>query len=67
MKKKMSFALAASILTLTLSAFPHQAAASTSTAPTTSVSDLTRASGDSKVKYMAIILTAGSLLSMLLP
>lgn len=32
MKKKMTLALAASILTLTLSAFPHHAAASTTAA-----------------------------------
>jgi hypothetical protein len=67
MKNKMTFGLAALILTLTLSAFPNRAAATTTADSSTPVSELTRASGDSKVKYMAIVLTAGSLLFALVP
>ena len=52
MTKKMTLSLAALMLTLTFSAFPHHAAASTTTS-TTSVSDMTRAGG-SQVKYLVI-------------
>jgi Spy/CpxP family protein refolding chaperone len=67
MKKKMTLALAASILALTVSAFPHQAVASSTTSPSTSDSQLVRKSGGSNLLYVQVILAAGSLLSALLP
>ena len=67
MKKKMTLALASSILTLTLSAFPHRAAASTASAAPPPDSQLTRASGDKPVKYMELGLVADILSSVLLP
>ena len=65
MKKNMTLAFAALILTLTLSAFPHYAAAS-STTSSQGDSDYCRAGG-SQVPYMAVELAAEILSSALLP
>ncbi|HSZ17278.1 MAG TPA: hypothetical protein VK764_09270 [Terracidiphilus sp.] len=68
MKSNLTLALAASILTLTLSAFPHHASADSTTAAVSgATSDLLRASGGQPVKYMAVELGADILLSALLP
>ena len=68
MKSKKTLVLAASILTLTLSAFPHDAAASSTATPPSDSQALRKAGGD-KVKYMetAVVLAAGILLSAVLP
>jgi hypothetical protein len=67
MKKKMTLRLAVAILTLTLSAFPHYAVASSSTSAVSgATSELVRAGGD-KVKYMAVRIAVDILLSALLP
>ena len=66
MKSKKTLVLAASILALTLSAFPHDAVAGTTIIPQQAGSDL-RPGGDSPVKYLAVILAAGNLISLLLP
>lgn len=67
MKRKLTYALASSILTLALSAFPHYAAAS-STTPSSTTPQSMRARGDRAVKYMDIpIIVAVGLLSALLP
>jgi hypothetical protein len=68
MRSQKTLALAASIFALALSAFPHHAVAdSTTAAVSVATSDLARASGDSKVKYLAVRLAADILLSALLP
>jgi hypothetical protein len=64
MKSTKTLVLAASILALTLTAFPHVAAAGTGAAPQQASSDLTRKGGEG-VKYMAVILAAGNLISLL--
>ncbi len=67
MKSKRTLILAASFLALTISALPHVAVAGTTTAPQQAGTDMSRASGDSKLKYMAVILAAGNLISLLVP
>ena len=67
MKSKKTLVLAGSILALTLWAFPHDAVAGTTTTPQQAGTDMSRASGDSKLKYMAVILAAGNLISLLVP
>jgi hypothetical protein len=69
MKSKKTLVLAGLILALTLSAFPHDAAAGATTAPPQASSDITRKGGDSKVKYMetVVVLAADILLSAVLP
>jgi hypothetical protein len=67
MKSKKTLALATSILTLTISAFPHHAAAGTTTAPPTAGSQLLRKAGGTNLKYLQIVLAADTLLSALLP
>jgi hypothetical protein len=62
MKKKVTLALASSILTLTLSAFPHHAAASPTTAPPAD-SEALRKAGGSNLIYLPYL----QLLSALLP
>ena len=66
MKRQMTLALAALIFTLTLSAFPHHAAASTTSTPPPSDS-IMRKAGGTPVKYMAVVLAAEILPSVLLP
>lgn len=66
MKKKMTLALAALIFSITLTAFPHVAAADTGTTPQAS-SEMTRPTGKSPMVYMRVILAVGNLLSALLP
>lgn len=66
MKSKKTLVLAASILTLTLSAFPHHAAASTGSAPQQADSDIRKAGGTALV-YITYLVTAGTLFSALLP
>jgi hypothetical protein len=66
MKSKKTLVLAASILALTLSAFPHDAAASTGTTPQAG-SDTTRKAGGTSCPYLQIILAAGNLISLLVP
>jgi hypothetical protein len=65
MKCTKTLVLAASILALTLSAFPHIALAGTTTAALHADPDLTRQGGGKGVKYMAVILAAGNLISLL--
>jgi hypothetical protein len=67
MKGKMTLVLAASILALTLSAFPHHAAASSTTAPPHSSSQIVRKSGGSNLLYVQIVLASEILSSALLP
>ncbi len=67
MKSIKTFVLAASILAITFAAFPVRAAASTSSTPPPSGSQLARASGDAPVKYVAVELAAAILESVLLP
>lgn len=67
MKSKKTLVLAASILALTLSAFPHDAAAGTTTAPPQASSDMTRKAGGSNLIYLQVVLAAGTLISTLLP
>jgi Spy/CpxP family protein refolding chaperone len=66
MKSNKTLVLAASMLALTLSAFPHQAAASSTTAPT-AVSEISKPIGGKPVKYMLVALAADILLGALLP
>ena len=66
MKSNKTLVLAASILALTLSAFPHVAAASIGTTAQAG-SDMLRKGGDSRIPYLQVILAAGNLLSALLP
>ena len=67
MKSKKTLVLSVSIFVLTLSAFPNVASAVTTTASPKAGSDLTRKGGDTPVKYMAVILAAGNLISLLVP
>jgi hypothetical protein len=67
MKSKKTLVLTASILALTLSTFPHVAAADTTTAPPPASSDLTRPTGKAPMVYMRAILAVGDLISVLLP
>ena len=67
MKSKRTLALAASILALTLSAFPHQAAASSTTAPSSSSSQMLRKAGGGPLIYMQVELAVNILLLALLP
>jgi hypothetical protein len=64
MKGNKTLVLAASILALTLAAFPHEAAADTGTTEQAS-SDLTRKAGGSKLLYVQVIVVAGNLISLL--
>ena len=66
MKSKKTLVLAASILALTLSAFPHAASADTGTTQQAS-SGMMRKGGDGKLIYIQFIVAAGNLLSALLP
>jgi hypothetical protein len=66
MKNIKTFVLAASMLTLTLSAFPHRAAASSTTIPPPDI-ELARPTGKAPMVYMRVILAAGDLMSALLP
>jgi hypothetical protein len=69
MKSKKTLVLAASIFALTLSAFPHHAAASATTAPTPSDTVLIRKAGGSKLIYLQSIQVAqvANILASLLP
>jgi len=69
MKCKKTLVLAASIFVLTLSAFPHRAAASSTTAPTSSDTSVIRKAGGSNLIYLQYVqlnLAANVLLSALL-
>jgi ABC-type oligopeptide transport system substrate-binding subunit len=66
MKSKKTLLLAASILALTLSAFPHVAAAS-ERMTVQAGSDMFRKAGGTNCPYLQVILAAGNLLSALLP
>jgi hypothetical protein len=66
MKSKKAPVLAALILALTLSAFPHHAAASTGTTPQAS-SDMIRRAGGTSCPYLQVLLAGGMLISVLLP
>ncbi len=66
MKSKRTLVLAASILALTLSAFPQISAAGTGITPQAGP-DLMRQGGGKGVKYMAVIVAAGNLISSLVP
>jgi hypothetical protein len=65
MKSKRTLVLAASILALTLTAFPHVAAAGTGAAPQQASSDMTRKAGGSNLLYVQVIVAAGNLISLL--
>jgi hypothetical protein len=65
MKSKRVLVLAASILALTLTAFPHVAAAGTGAAPLQASSDMTRKAGGSNLLYIQVIVAAGNLISLL--
>jgi hypothetical protein len=65
MNSQKILVLAASILALTLTAFPHVAAAGTGTAPQ-AVSEIVRKAGGSNLIYVQV-LVVGTLLSALLP
>jgi hypothetical protein len=65
MKRKMTLALAALTLILTLSAFPQDASASATSAPPSD--SLMRKAGGGPVVYMEVGLAADILLSVLLP
>jgi hypothetical protein len=70
MKSKKTLILAASILTLTLSAFPRHATATSTTTPSSSGSQAIRKAGGSNlpyVRYLHVELAADILLSSLLP
>ena len=67
MKSTKTLVLAASILALTLSTFPHIALAGTTTAALHADPDLTRQGGGKGVKYMAVILAADNLIRLLVP
>jgi hypothetical protein len=66
MKSKRNLVFAASFLALTLSAFPHVAAASICTTSQAG-SDMLRKAGGTNCPYLQVILAAGNLLSALLP
>ena len=66
MKSNKSLVLAASILALTLSAFPHVAAASICSTAQAS-SGMMRKGGDGKLIYIQFIVAAGNLISLLVP
>jgi hypothetical protein len=66
MKSKKTLVLPASFLALTLSAFPHVAAASEGTTVQAG-SDMFRKAGGTNCPYLQVILAAGNLLSALLP
>jgi hypothetical protein len=66
MKSTKTLVLAGSILALTLTAFPHDAAASTGTAPQQAGSDL-RKSGGTALPYLRVALVTGTLFSLLVP
>jgi len=67
MKSKKTLVLAGSILALTLWAFPHDAAAGTTTAALQANSDLTRKAGGEKLIYIQLALATGTLFSLLVP
>ena len=67
MKCKKTLVLAASIFALTLSAFPHHAAASSNTTPPNSGSQLVRMPGKNPCPYMQVVPAVSILLSALLP
>ena len=67
MKSERTLVLAASIVALTLSVFPHDAAAATTTAALHADPGLTRRGGGKGVKYMAVMLAAGNLIRLLAP
>jgi FlaG/FlaF family flagellin (archaellin) len=64
MKSTKTLVLAASILALTLSAFPQVASADTATTQQAS-SDVMRKGGGSKLIYVQFIVAAGNLISLL--
>lgn len=66
MKKNVMLSLAALLFTLTLSAFPHHAEASSTTTPPPD-SDITRPTGKAPMVYMRAILAAGDVMLILLP
>jgi hypothetical protein len=67
MKSKMTLGLATAMSTLTLSAFPHPAAASsTASSAPAATTELVRKAGGDKLKYMTVILAVDTL-SALLP
>jgi len=66
-KSERTLVLAASIVALTLSVFPHDAAAATTTAALHADPGLTRRGGGKGVKYMAVMLAAGNLIRLLAP
>ena len=66
MKSKKTLVLAASILAITLSAFPHDAVASAGTTSQAS-SDATRKAGGSSLIYIQLIVVAGNLISFMVP
>lgn len=68
MKSKKTLVLAALILALTLSAFPHNAAASSTATPPSDSQSIRKAGGE-KLKYMAtaVVLAADILFSAVLP
>ncbi|MGA7107999.1 MAG: hypothetical protein WBV28_08460 [Terracidiphilus sp.] len=67
MKTKMTRALASSIFALTLSAFPHHAAASSTTNPSAADSQIVRKSGGTNLLYVQVVLATDILFSTLLP
>jgi len=67
MKSTKTLAIAASIVALTLSVFPHDALAGTTTAAPHADPGLTRRGGGKGVKYMAVMLAAGNLIRLLAP
>jgi hypothetical protein len=67
MKSQKTLVLAASIFALALSAFPHHAAADSTTAPPPSDSQSIRKAGGSPLKSLAVELAGDILLSALLP
>ncbi len=68
MKSKMTFVLAASILTLTVTALPHVAAAGTNPPPPPPTKiEVSRPTGGKPVKYMQVELAVDILLLALLP
>jgi hypothetical protein len=67
MKSKLTLGLATAMFTLTLSAFPPHAAASSTIAPPSTSSEAIRKAGGSNLIYVQVVLAAGNLLSALLP
>jgi hypothetical protein len=65
MKSNKTLVLAASILALTLSAFPHVASADTGT--TQQASSDRRKGGGTALVYLQFIAAAGNLITMLVP